>query len=322
MAVSEENTRRQPVRGARPPGLKLGNRMVIGLQRIGLAFGPMHLLTVPGRKTGKLRTTPVSVVTVGGARYLVQAFPRAAWVANASAAGEGVLARGRTRTRVRLSVLPVGERTAILRELPVVAAGATGIFVRSGMVASADPDGFAAAAARIAVFRIEDALQRETGIDRTNESAEPSHAWHVTAAAATATGQRGALPPAIQLWLAVLTLAAVVTEFALAGLGAFRGSDAASAQDSFYDPHRVLGFGIAGLVVLLLAAVIAGRARRRAVIVAVLLVILAAAGQPLLAQAGGTHAWVGSLHAVNGLLILGLTATLARDARANRVSGR
>lgn len=33
---------------------------------------------------------------------------------------------------------------------------------------------------------------------------------------------------------------------------------------------------------------------------------------------GGAHAWVGALHAISGLLILGLTATLARDALANR----
>ena len=157
MAVSEESTRRPAARGTRPPGLNLGNRVIIGLQRLGLAFGPMHLLTVPGRKTGKPRTTPVSVAAVGGVRYLVQAFPRAAWVANARAAEEGILSRGRNRSKVRLVLLPVEERTAVLRELPVVGAAATGIFVRSGMVASADPDGFAAAAPRIAVFRIENA---------------------------------------------------------------------------------------------------------------------------------------------------------------------
>lgn len=297
MAVSEESTRRRAARGTRPPGLKLGNRVIIGLQRLGLAFGPMHLLTVPGRKTGKPRTTPVSVVTIEGVRYLVQAFPRAAWVANARAAGEGTLARGRNRSKVRLVLLPVSERAAVLRQLPAVGAGAAGSFVRSGMVTSADPDGFAAAAARIAVFRI------ETDPEGEHRGARPR-----------------ALPAAVQRWLAVLTLAAIVTEFGLAGLGAFRGSDAARTQDSFYDPHRVLGFVIAGLVVLLLAAVIAGRAGRRAVAVAVLLTLLAAAGQPLLAQAGGTHAWVGALHAISGLLILGLTATLARDARANRAA--
>jgi deazaflavin-dependent oxidoreductase (nitroreductase family) len=135
--------------------LRPANRLIIGLQRLGLAFGPQQLLTVPGRRTGKPRTTPVAVVPIAGSRYLVQAFPGAVWVENARAAGAGVLARGRTRERVRLILLPVGERAAVLRELPVVAARATGIFVRSGMVATADPDGFAAAAPRCAVFRIE-----------------------------------------------------------------------------------------------------------------------------------------------------------------------
>ena len=38
--------------------------VVISLQRLGLALGTMHLISVPGRKSGKLRTKPVSPLTV------------------------------------------------------------------------------------------------------------------------------------------------------------------------------------------------------------------------------------------------------------------
>lgn len=122
----------------------------------------------------------------------------------------------------------------------------------------------------------------------------------------------------VQRFLAALTVAATAAEFALAGLGAFRGADAARTQDSFYDPHRALGVAIGVLAVVLFIMVLAGRGRRRAVLTAGLLAVLAAAAQPLLAQAGGTTAWVGSLHAVNGLLILGLAATLIRQSRASK----
>ena len=43
-----------------PGWLKPANRLIIALQRLGLSVGTMHLISVPGRKSGKLRTTPVS----------------------------------------------------------------------------------------------------------------------------------------------------------------------------------------------------------------------------------------------------------------------
>jgi deazaflavin-dependent oxidoreductase (nitroreductase family) len=146
-----------PDTAPKPPSawLRRANRVIIGLQRLGLAFGPQQLLTVPGRRTGKPRTTPVAVVPIASARYLLQAFPGAVWVENARAAGAGVLTRGRAQERVRLILLPVVERAEILRELPAVSGRAAGIFVRSGMTATTDPDAFAAAAPRCAVFRIE-----------------------------------------------------------------------------------------------------------------------------------------------------------------------
>ncbi|WP_033293857.1 nitroreductase family deazaflavin-dependent oxidoreductase [Amycolatopsis jejuensis] len=134
------------------------NRFVTALQRAGLAFGPTQLLTVPGRRSGEPRTFPLAVLRVGGKRYLIQAFPKAAWVANVRAAGEGTLARGRRTSRVRFVEVPVEERRPVLRE--VVAAGPASVgrrYVTTGLAESPTPDGVAAAAERIAVFRLEDA---------------------------------------------------------------------------------------------------------------------------------------------------------------------
>ena len=75
--------------------LKAANRIVIRLQSMGLALGTMHILSVPGRKSGQMRTTPVSLLTVDGQRYVVGGMIEADWVQNARAAGWGFLAHGR-----------------------------------------------------------------------------------------------------------------------------------------------------------------------------------------------------------------------------------
>lgn len=83
---------------ARLPGwLKPLNRVVVALQRVGLAIGTMRVLSVPGRKSGRLRATPVSPLTVDGRRYVVGGLAEADWVKNARAAAWGILAHGRRR---------------------------------------------------------------------------------------------------------------------------------------------------------------------------------------------------------------------------------
>ena len=62
-----------------PGWLKPANRLIIALQRLGLAVGTMHLISVPGRKSSKIRTTPVSPLTVDGQRYIVGGLERADW---------------------------------------------------------------------------------------------------------------------------------------------------------------------------------------------------------------------------------------------------
>lgn len=142
-----------------------GNAAVVGLQRLGVAFGPMQVLTVVGRRTGRPRTVPVAVVAVGGSRYLVQAFPRAAWVANARAAGTAVLARGRRSAPVRLVELPVADRAPVLRVLADSASSVGRRFAANGLADSAATHDVVAAAPRIAVFRIDEMAPGGIGPD-------------------------------------------------------------------------------------------------------------------------------------------------------------
>lgn len=140
---------------ALPKWLKHANRLVKLLNRLGVPLGTIHLLSVPGRATGALRTTPVSPLTVGGHRYVVSPVPKSDWVRNAAAAGWGLLAKGRRSDRVRLEpVTDLAEKEAVLRAFPAQVPNGVPFFVKVGAVTSASPDEFAAVAPECAVFRL------------------------------------------------------------------------------------------------------------------------------------------------------------------------
>ncbi|WP_246002621.1 nitroreductase family deazaflavin-dependent oxidoreductase [Nocardia tenerifensis] len=132
------------------------NVAIIALQRAGIVFGPMQLLTVPGRRTGKPRTFAIAVVPVADERYIVQAFPKAAWVLNARAADQVTLTRGRRSTRARLTELPVEARRPVLRRLVEESPPSVGKrYADNGLSPSPTPDDVAASAEHIAVFRVD-----------------------------------------------------------------------------------------------------------------------------------------------------------------------
>lgn len=145
-------------RGSLPRWLRPANRLVVTLQRLGLRTGTIHVLTVPGRVSGTLRSTPVSAMTVNGTRYIIGGMAEADWVRNVRAAGWGILAHGRRRERVTLVELPVEERGAILREFPRLVPAGIFYFRRLYDLPNdraALPDAFAGLATRATVFRIE-----------------------------------------------------------------------------------------------------------------------------------------------------------------------
>ncbi|HLI07909.1 MAG TPA: nitroreductase family deazaflavin-dependent oxidoreductase [Ktedonobacteraceae bacterium] len=104
-------TKRSPV----PLAVRIGNWFVTPLVRLGVNIGLIHLLTVRGRKTGQLRTTPVAVVEQQGQRYLVAAFGLVGWVYNLRAAGEATLTRGRRSERIKAIELSPEEAAPVLK---------------------------------------------------------------------------------------------------------------------------------------------------------------------------------------------------------------
>ena len=148
-----------------PRWLKPMNKVIVALQRRGLAIGTMRLLSVPGRNTGKLRTTPVSPLSVEDKRYIVAGLDGADWVKNVRAAGWGILAKGWEEERVGLVELPVEERGTILWHFPHKVPHGVQFFKRLYGV-SGNSDEFAALARRCPVFEVtplreEDAGERE-----------------------------------------------------------------------------------------------------------------------------------------------------------------
>jgi deazaflavin-dependent oxidoreductase (nitroreductase family) len=91
------------------------NALVRPLARLGLTGPRTYLLTVPGRRTGRLYSTPVSLVREDGKRWLVAPYGDRNWVRNARAAGWVELRRGRRRERFAVVDLPPEEAVPVLR---------------------------------------------------------------------------------------------------------------------------------------------------------------------------------------------------------------
>jgi len=91
------------------------NAVVRPLARAGLTGPRTHLLTVPGRRSGRLWQTPVSIVQDGDERWLVAPYGDRNWVANARAAGWVELRRGRFDERFAVRELAPSEAVPVLR---------------------------------------------------------------------------------------------------------------------------------------------------------------------------------------------------------------
>lgn len=140
-----------------PAWLKPMNRVMIAVQKLGVRPGPTMVLTVPGRRSGQPRSTPMTPFTLDGNLYAVAGYPGSDWAANARVAGTGRLSRGRRSRLVRLVELGPEQARPVLRayaeQVPVGVAFAK----RAGLVVDGSPDEFERLAGRLAVFRFDEA---------------------------------------------------------------------------------------------------------------------------------------------------------------------
>ncbi|KQH75873.1 deazaflavin-dependent nitroreductase [Mycobacterium gordonae] len=142
----------------RPPRfLRPMNTLMKAVQKLGIPTGPAMVLTVPGRRSGQPRSTPMTPFDFRGGLYVVAGYPGADWAANARAAGTGTLSRGRRRRQVRIVELSVDDARPVLREFPTKVPVGVAFAKRSGLVSDGSPDEFEALAGRLAVFRFDPA---------------------------------------------------------------------------------------------------------------------------------------------------------------------
>lgn len=141
-----------------PRYLKPMNKVMIAVQKLGIPTGPAMVLTVPGRKSGQPRSTPMTPFEFHGSLYVVAGYPGADWAANARAAGAGTLSRGRSSRRVKIVELTPEQARPVLRAYPSEVPVGVTFAKRSGMVRDGTADEFEALAGRIAVFRFDPVL--------------------------------------------------------------------------------------------------------------------------------------------------------------------
>lgn len=131
------------------------NKLMMAVMKTGLMKDGPVVLTVPGRTSGKPRSTPITPMTVDGRRYVVSGFPGADWERNARAAKTATLTQGRRSETVRMVELPADEARPLLRRFPTLVPTGVSFMQRSGLVTDGTPDEFEALAGRCAVFRFD-----------------------------------------------------------------------------------------------------------------------------------------------------------------------
>jgi deazaflavin-dependent oxidoreductase (nitroreductase family) len=97
-------------------GTRLINWTFRQLTRLGLGAPYRHILTVKGRKTGQLHSTPVDVIEHGNSRWLVAGYGPANWVLNARAADEVTLSRGGRSQKFTVEDPDPTEAVPVLRQ--------------------------------------------------------------------------------------------------------------------------------------------------------------------------------------------------------------
>jgi deazaflavin-dependent oxidoreductase (nitroreductase family) len=95
--------------------VRISNAVVAALLRRGVKIGGNTLLTVPGRKSGQPRTTPVTILQWNGERWLQSPFGEVNWVRNLRAAGRATLTRGRRVEPISVVELSPAEAAQVLK---------------------------------------------------------------------------------------------------------------------------------------------------------------------------------------------------------------
>jgi deazaflavin-dependent oxidoreductase (nitroreductase family) len=130
------------------------NPLVAGLTRLGIGVYGSRVLEVRGRKSGEWRSTPVNLLKVDGAEYLVAPRGHTQWVRNIRVAGSGRLRLGRRIRDIQVSELADDAKPPILRAYLKKWSWEVGMFF-DGVSAKSSDDELRRIAPDHPIFRLE-----------------------------------------------------------------------------------------------------------------------------------------------------------------------
>jgi hypothetical protein len=121
-------------------------------------------------------------------------------------------------------------------------------------------------------------------------------------------------------WLLLIFLLLGGVQIFLAGFGVFSldGKEVGAHGETAFGPHRSLGFALGGMALIVLLLALVTRRSARSMLLTAVMFLLAFLGQSFLADLGGSNAFFGGLHALDGLAILGIAGYLYGWSRRHR----
>jgi deazaflavin-dependent oxidoreductase (nitroreductase family) len=96
-------------------GTRIVNGVFRAMTRLGIGASYRRILSVRGRRSGIIRSTPVDAIEVGSARWLVAGYGPVSWVANVRAAEHVSLSRGGRSASFRAIEAEGSEAVPVLR---------------------------------------------------------------------------------------------------------------------------------------------------------------------------------------------------------------
>ena len=151
------------------------DRTMAELLGLGIPMGPLTLLTVRGRSTGRPRSSAVALLQRDGRLWLVAAFGEVNWTRNLRAAGQATLTRGRIRQAMVALELTPEAAGRVLKDAvgPASPSRLIAVFLRRYLDVRPDAgfDDFISAARRHPVFELSSFSRGEPpAVDRDRPS--------------------------------------------------------------------------------------------------------------------------------------------------------
>jgi deazaflavin-dependent oxidoreductase (nitroreductase family) len=100
-----------------PRGISLFNAISKPLLAIGVPMAFNGLITIPGRRTGLARTTPVAIIRLGDRRWVWSPWGDVNWVRNLRAARHATITFRRHEEAVRADELTSDQRIGYFRDV-------------------------------------------------------------------------------------------------------------------------------------------------------------------------------------------------------------